>query len=516
VDDTSLQARNMTEVPTEPAPPSLHETIAQITAQDRYSHSTWSFHVRDRGTGDVVFDHNGELLFVTGSILKVFSTAAALDAYGPEYRFRTPVYRTGDVRRGVLRGDLVLVASGDLSLGLRERPDGTLVFDNAPAVDHTYANSGLPGGVPVAGDPLAGLDSLAQQVAESGIERVRGELVIDDRLFSTFFGWPAAARSPMTPIWVNENRIDITSTPTEVGQPAQVDYRPKTAAYTVRTAVQTVSAGGETTIEVSLPEPGVFLVSGTIAADAGPTLRVGEIPDPTAFARTAFIEALERAGVEVGAAPTGRNPSDRLPPAGSYAAEARVAEHVSGTLAEFTKVILKTSHNPGADLMACLVGVAAGSRDCTAGLVAAANYVRRLGIADGSIYIFDGAGSDERDHATGSAMTAYLRALDEQPIGSAFQRSLAVLGVDGDLAQTERDSPAGGQVQAKTGTRGATSPAGVGLMTTRTLVGYVNAKSGRHLVISVMVRDIPFTSVNDLFAVVADAGKITAAIQQAY
>lgn len=499
-----------------PAPQSLLDAIQRVTSQPRYANTTFGFQVRDRDTGEVLFDENGNLMFVTGSILKVFSNAKALDSYGPDYRFRTPVYRTGAVHQGRLRGDLVLVGSGDLSLGLREKPGDTMVYNSAPEFDHTYANA-APGAVPVDGDPLAGLNSLARQVAGSGIHRVRGDVVIDDRLFDTFSGWPDAAVSPITPIWVNENRIDITSTPTEIGRRAALDFRPKTAAYTVRTNVTTGPAGSETDIAVSRPEPGVFLVSGTIAADAGPILRVGEIPDPAAFARTAFIEALERAGVTVDAPATGPNPSDRLPTEGSLGDNARVAVHVSAPLSQFTKVILKTSHNPGADLMACLDAVAAGSKDCEAGLVAEAAYAKRVGVPDDQLFIFDGAGSDERDHATSTAMTSFFRGLDGQAIGPALERSLSLLGVDGTIADAiPANSPAAGKVRAKDGARAAVAPNGVGIITARTLIGYADAKSGRRLVLTVMFANVPFRSFADVSAIVNDNGEIAAAMQQAF
>jgi D-alanyl-D-alanine carboxypeptidase/D-alanyl-D-alanine-endopeptidase (penicillin-binding protein 4) len=493
----------------------VSDAIAKVTSDSRYEHSEWGFTVRDLRTGEVLLDQNGGKLFTTGSILKVFSTATALHGYGPEYRFRAPVYRTGPVRGGVLHGDLVLVASGDLSMGLREQPDGSMFFNSAPEFDHTYANSGLYS-VPVNGDPLAGVNALAKQVAEAGIHHVHGDVVIDDRLFNTYFGWPDATVSPVSPMVINDNRIDITSTPASVGRTATVDYRPKTAAFQVQTQVKTGAAGSGTDIEVTSPKPGLFLVTGQIAADAGPTLRVGEIPDPAAFGRTAFIEALNRAGVDVTASATGRNPVKRLPNEGTYKPDERVAEHVSGELSKVTKVILKTSQNPGANLMACLVAVKAGSKDCTAGLVAEATYAASLGVPPNELFIFDGAGGNELDHATGNAMTQFLRAVNNEPIDDAFRGSLAVLGVDGDLAQEEVGTPAAGRVAAKSGTRANVSPAGTGILTARTLVGYVNAKSGRQVLISVMVANVSFTSMTDLFAVVADNASVAVAMQEGY
>jgi serine-type D-Ala-D-Ala carboxypeptidase/endopeptidase (penicillin-binding protein 4) len=499
-----------------PVPPSLLEAIEQITSKPQYAHSNWHFRVEDRETGEVLFDQDGEAMSTTGSVLKVFSTSTALQLYGEDHTFRTPVFRTGRVRNGNLHGDLVLVASGDFSMGLREQPDGTMAYASAPNVDHTYANTGLPA-IEVGADPLAALDGLAQQVAAAGIRSVRGDVVIDDRLYEAFFGWPDLTVSPASPIMINDNRIDILSTPTAPGQRAGLDYRPVTSAFAVESEVQTVPAGGTTAISVSQTAPNVFEVSGTIAADAGPTLRIGLIPDPAAFARTAFIDALERAGVDVKADTTGPNVTTGLPAEGSYPADRQVAEHVSGSLAEIVKVILKTSHNEGADLMACLVAVASGSKDCEDGLVTEKQYARDgLGLDQTSFFIFDGAGSDDRDRASGGALTALMRAVDTEPYAAAFEDGLPILGVDGDLATDGLGTPAVGHVRAKTGTRAATEPGGLGLLNARTMTGYIDAASGRRLVFAIMLADVPFESLDDVLEIIEDVADISVAMYEAF
>jgi serine-type D-Ala-D-Ala carboxypeptidase/endopeptidase (penicillin-binding protein 4) len=502
----------------EPIPESLAEAIREVTSQPRYEHSSFAIRVEDRLTGEVLVDERGEAMSTTGSVLKVYTTATALHLYGGDHTFQTPVFRTGPVRNGAVHGDLVLVASGDFSFGLREQPDGSMAFASAPSVDHTYANTGLPA-IEVGNDPLTGVNDLAEQIAAAGITKVKGDVVIDDRLFDTFFDWPDVTVSPATPIIINDNRIDILSTPTQPGQPADVDYRPRTAAFRVTSTVTTVDAGGRTELTVTQTGPDTFALSGTIAADAGPTLRVGEIPDPASFARTAFIEALQRAGVNVTAAPTGPNPVDRLPAESSYPADQRVAEHVSGDLAEIVKVILKTSHNPGADLMACLDAVASGSKDCEDGLLAVQQYASDdLGVDPTAFFNFDGAGSDDRDRSSGSAFGTLLRAIDGEPYAEAFEAALPTLGVDGDLANQGLGTPAVGHVHSKTGTRAGVEQAGIGLINARTQVGYIDAASGRKLVFSIMVADVPFdpADLNTLLAVITDVANLSVAIFEAY
>ncbi len=194
-----------------------------------------------------------------------------------------------------------------------------------------------------------------------------------------------------------------------------------------------------------------------------------------------------------------------------------MAEYVSGTLSDMVKVILKTSHNPGADLMACLDAVASGSKDCEQGLVTIQQYVSKdLGVDLTSFFNFDGAGSDDRDRSAPSAMTDLLRAVNKQPYGARFEDALPVLGVNGDLANQGLGTPAVGHVKSKTGTRAATEAAGLGLIGARTMVGYIDAASGRKLVFAIMFRDVPFETLDDILAVIADAADISVATYGAF
>ena len=177
----------------EPGPSKLASTIVRVQAKARYLHSTWGLLVADARTGDVLVSQNAEKLFTPGSTLKMYSAAAALHDYGAGHRFRTPVFRTGSVRRGVLRGNLVLVASGDFSFGLRDRPNGTQAYNTAPQLDHSDADGGPGPTLVPQSNPLAGVEQLARQVRAAGIRRVSGNVVIDDRLFNTYPGGPTVS-----------------------------------------------------------------------------------------------------------------------------------------------------------------------------------------------------------------------------------------------------------------------------------------------------------------------------------
>jgi D-alanyl-D-alanine carboxypeptidase/D-alanyl-D-alanine-endopeptidase (penicillin-binding protein 4) len=93
-------------------------------------------------------------MFDPGSTMKIYSVSTALSMDGPNYRFRTPVYREGTVADGTLSGNLVMVGSGDLSLGLPDQPNGAHYYDSLPKIDQSYANQ-LPGAVEPPGNPAS-------------------------------------------------------------------------------------------------------------------------------------------------------------------------------------------------------------------------------------------------------------------------------------------------------------------------------------------------------------------------
>ncbi|MGH8013137.1 MAG: D-alanyl-D-alanine carboxypeptidase, partial [Candidatus Binataceae bacterium] len=328
-------------MPASPVSTKIPASILAIMRTPQYSKATWGLRVIDLSSGAVIYDLNPKRLLLTGSVRKLYSVGVTLNQLGPGYRFRTPVFRVGQVdSSGTLNGDLVLVAKGDLTMGGRDNGGDTIAITD---FDHNDANN-LGSAILTKPDPLAGLDKLAAQVAASGITKVSGDVIVDNRLFAQF-------RVPnqlllITPIIINDNRIDVTILPTQPGQNAVVEWRPHTAAFNVVANVMTVAAGGKTSVKLNQVAPGVGEVSGQIAADyvrplpgvetLVQTFSIGgadAYQDPAAFARTAFIEALERAGVTVTAPLLGPNPVSKLPAPDSYPPNTQVAELVSAPYA---------------------------------------------------------------------------------------------------------------------------------------------------------------------------------------
>jgi serine-type D-Ala-D-Ala carboxypeptidase/endopeptidase (penicillin-binding protein 4) len=513
-DRTAAQTGRTRSGDTDEAQGELGPEVGKIMNRSLYRYGEWGYLEVDPADGSTVRSLGpAERLYIPGSSTKLFSVSAALDDLGFDHRFQTPVYAQGDVKNGTLGGNLVLVASGDLTMGGRTTPDGTVAYTST---DHTYAND-VPGATLTSEDPLAGLDEIAEQVRESGITRVDGDVVVDDRLFD-----PPPADDPdpnldpwPSPITVNDNVIDVEVTPGEVGEaPESVTWRPQVAPYRIDVQAETVGDGKPTTLSVSAEPNGRIVVEGDIAADAGKQLRVASVEDPAAFARTALIEALERADVSVKASPTGQNPSSELPKKGSYKADDRVAVYESPPFSEYAKLVLKVSHNYGANLNVCLMAVEAGSTDCNDGFPVMKSFFEEAGVDVDQVALADGRGGNPADRFTPKAATDLLLYWLDQPQADEFRKMLPELGVNGSLAEACKDCSAKGKVFAKTGTVALPDYVSGRLVLAESLGGYLEAEPGRFRPFYLVVNGATAQNIDDVLRVFNDEAKIAAILQE--
>ncbi len=486
---------------TEPLRQELPPGIAAILNDDKYKQATWGLLVVDVETGETVYEVNADKLMVPGSTAKLFSTAAALDALGANYTFTTPVYQIGTLGAdGTLDGDLVLVASGDLTMGGRTNNQGHIAITD---MDHGDANA-LPSVELTPQDPVQGLDDLAQQVAAAGIKKVDGNVIIDDRLFETL----KVNEGVLSPMVINENLIDIIMMPNVISKTAFLDWRPQTALFKINNQVITVAEGEPTNVTASVGSNGEILVTGQISRDVGQLVRVVSVPNPAQLGRTLFIEALQRAGVEVSAEAVGPNPTDALP--ADYADATAVARLVSPPFEENIKLTNKVSQNFDANMMPLLLAMQNGDKTFEEGMARMGEFLRKAGVDLNGVSLQDGEGGAPGDYISPRAEIELLRYMATHPDFAAYKASLPILGVDGSLATSATpNSPAIGKVFAKTGTRGEPDPLNNRIiLQTKALSGYITTANDRELAFAMMVGPAPVKDIQQLLEIGNDLGRI--------
>ena len=113
----------------------------------------------DAGAEGVLFTDDAGARRIPASNEKLFTTAAFLDALGPDATLKTRVYGRGTLaQNGMLSGDLVIVGDGDPAFG-------TARFARA----HDQ--------------PVTRVSALARKVAQAGVTSIKGRVLADDTIF---------------------------------------------------------------------------------------------------------------------------------------------------------------------------------------------------------------------------------------------------------------------------------------------------------------------------------------------
>ena len=405
-------------------------------------------------SGAVVAEVGGTTPLVPASVAKVATAAAALDGLGPGWTWSTTVDARGtfDAATGTLDGDLVVHGSGDPMLSKRNQEGLSKRGREA--------------------DPLHPLSLLAAAVAERGVKRVTGAVVLDDGPFDRSYLHPTWLASdldkwyaaPVAGLTFNDGCISVlVRGGVSEGDPARVEAPSTAGPWTLTNA--TTTEGGKALVGGVWTEGGTRLrVQGSVPAGSATAFDV-PAPDPLALFGSAFQAALLASGVVVeGGVKVALSDADR--------AAGQPIAVVKDELAEALRVMNRRSQNLYASLVFKACGAAReGKGTWESGSRAVADAFERRGVGDPGFLIVDGSGLSRDNRATARALAGVLAAFDRDPVrGPILRDSLAVPGdEEGTLRKRLKSADAKARVRAKTGT----------LKGVHALVGYVDGREGR-------------------------------------
>src|SRR3984957_10167328 len=262
---------------------------------------TWGVLVIDATTGEVLYSRNADGYFMPASNAKLFSTALALAALGPDYRVRTTVASNGALdANGALNGDLALIGRGDANLSNRKFPFEKKEEREGPA-EKVFA-------------------AFADTVAASGVKEITGDVIADDSMFQHEkfpSGWLVddilwSYGAPVSAIAVNDNTFTLDLRPgAHEGDPARYDAGIAADFYTVENSVLTSARATEEKLAVAR-DPGSRLiqVSGKMPLDAPPRRLTIAIEEPAEYAASLLARLLETRGVKIDGHSRARHAAD--------------------------------------------------------------------------------------------------------------------------------------------------------------------------------------------------------------
>jgi D-alanyl-D-alanine carboxypeptidase/D-alanyl-D-alanine-endopeptidase (penicillin-binding protein 4) len=437
----------------------LKADLASYYGAPIFQNAVWGVLVKSLSTGETLFSLNPGTLLMPASNMKVVTMAAAAERLGWDFTFTTKIAATGPVEGGVLKGDLVVVGSGDPSLGGRPT-DG-------PGIVERWAD----------------------QIRARGITRVEGRIIGDDNVFDDEglgqgWAWDYLAYGYATPVGglsFNENVVRLTFAPgAAAGDPVAVAAQPGGSGLELDAAVTTAAADGRADVNVARrPGSRALGVSGSVPAGRTNVSQTVSVENPTEFLVNAFRQALAARGVEVAG---GAVDVDDLPAPPDLAGAETLVSYTSPPLSQIGKVLLKVSQNLYADTLLKAVARPASGGPATTdeGRKAVRAVLESWGIAPNQYLMADGSGLSRYNYLTANLLVTVLTRMyaDDRHI-EPFVNALPVAGVDGTISGRMKDTKAQANARAKTGS----------IANARALSGYVTSAEGEPLVFSMIVNN---------------------------
>jgi serine-type D-Ala-D-Ala carboxypeptidase/endopeptidase (penicillin-binding protein 4) len=458
----------------------LRADLTRIIKNDAFQPAHIGIAVQSAKDPIPIFLHNDKKRFIAASNMKLYTTAAALLRLTSDFTYETRVMTNGTIIDGVLKGDLIITASGD------------------PTISGYFNNN----------KPMQIFEDWSNALVQKGVGRIDGDIVIDNAYFndSPFgVGWHwddmsycySTAKDAFS---FNNNCIALTISPGNmIGAAAAIGMEPKTSYVAVLNNILTTGERSAINIKAEYPNnPKTIAMTGTIPLNHKRVVKYMAAKNPAEFGAFVLKETLSSKGIEV----TGNIVCTRgscnlvkdLIVDSRPSSLTLLAVYRSPKLSEIIKVINKISNNLYAEnLFLTIAKEIHKEGNSEEAALAVREILKKAGFNPEGLFMVDGSGLSRFDLITPRETAQLLSIMAQSPYAEAFSNSLAIPGDEGTLKNRRNETSAFSlaNVRAKTGT----------MTHVRNLSGYITTKNGKQLAFSFLCNNFnaPGNIIDDLY-----------------
>ncbi|ACB51129.1 probable D-alanyl-D-alanine carboxypeptidase [Crocosphaera subtropica ATCC 51142] len=416
----------------------LKQKIDEILNTEKLRRSHWGILVKKIDDQSTLYELNSQKYFIPASNVKLFTTAAALIKFDPNYQIKTPIYGSGSYPNLTI---LKVVGKGDPTLNSQQ------------------------------------LETLAKQLKLKGIQRIEN-LIVEDSSFE---------HQSINPTWewediqfyyatssnkliLNENAVVLTLTSQEVGENLTIEWSDPIAAKQWTVDNQTITSEENSPYSVSIHrsfERPLLTITGSLASNSEPDIFGIAVVNSGKYFLDSLQFYLEKEGITIMNSEViyGDNRTDNL---------TKIIEIQSNPLQTIITNANQESHNLYAE---SLLNLLVDDTEENSNIDNLKQILAQLGLEANLYHLKDGSGLSRHNLVTPTALVNLLTLMIQTPDAEIYRNSLAVGGINGTLKNRFKDTVMEGKVQAKTGTLSGSS----------SLSGYIEPANYEQLAFSIMV-----------------------------
>ncbi len=423
--------------------------------------SSYSIYAIDARTGELLCETDQKSLS-SASVMKLFTTAVALEILGPDYTFSTSLYYSGklDPKNGTLTGNLILKGGGDPA------------FFSSFFEDH-YKDC---------------MSNWIAHLKKSGIRKIKGNIFLDLSTLehaSIPGGWAwddignyyGAGVSAIT-YQDNLYNIHFSSSKTVGVKTTIKSIDPEIPGLILDNNVTSSAEAGDHTIVYGAPGALHQTIEGTIPADQTDFVIKAAMPDPPQIAGQALLKKLKEEGIDLS--------GDVIKvPEGDKSARTLVGTQLSPPVKDLIGPLNKESLNLYAEHLLCEIGRKySGEPSREKGLEAYHKFCLDKGIDSSGFFPADGSGLTRSNALTAKMVVETMKYLYDGPNRMIFLNALPIAGVDGTLRNSFKGTPLEKNVTAKTGS----------MAHVRSIAGLMKTKSQKTILFAILINNFDLKS----------------------
>lgn len=441
-------AAQATATPGPPTTQPLPTAVTEALTRAQVPLDSVSVVVREAGAKDALISHNAEKAMNPASVIKLVTTYAGLELLGPAYTWKTDVLIAGDIKNGVLHGDLILRGTGDPKL----------------TVERFWL--------------------LLKQLRERGLTTIKGDLVLDKSSFEVaphdpakFDGEPLRAYNVgPDALLVNFKSVRFAFAPTVDIKAVAISPDIKPAQLEIVNRVRLIDGPcGDWRERVVIDVQTISATQLKVAFTGNYPKSCGEkvwnvsLLDHARFTGGVFAQLWR----DVGGTWTGAVKLAATPP------EARlILSTESPPLAEAIRDINKYSNNVMArQLFLSLSGDGVQPASVARSTELIREWLAKKGIPANELVLENGSGLSRIERIAAGTLSQMMDAAWRSSVMPEFVSSMALLGVDGTFRKRAKGDSIAGQAHVKSGT----------LSDARAVAGFVRDAQGRRWIVVLMI-----------------------------